>query len=111
MIEYGLSVSLETTPRTPSTPRPSVDTDDIELLSYAPRKPSFARLMEAQAEAETAEETAAESRLGISISPRVLFTTSVVERDGDGGGGGSERTRGIHHLRRNLNIVFEDSSQ
>jgi hypothetical protein len=52
MIEYGLSVSLNTTPRSPQTPRPGIEIDndyddDDNTLLNAPRKPSssFADLM------------------------------------------------------------------
>ena len=78
LIEYGLSVSLEASPRTPSTPRGMTSSDNNEYddgddmvgatACYAPpRKPSFAGLMEESV-------AAAESGGEVSISPRVLFS-------------------------------------
>ena len=91
LIEYGLSVSLEASPRTPSTPRAMTSSDneydDDDMVDdnmvgykacYAPprRKPSFAGLMAADAEAEAAADADAEAERGgeLSISPRVLFS-------------------------------------
>ncbi len=87
MIEYGLSVSLEASPRTPLTPR---GTGDVEECCYAPpRKPSFARLM-AEAETETddgeegEDEPTTTTTREVSISPRILFTDRTRTRSGSG---------------------------
>jgi len=120
MIEYGLSVSLEASPRTPTTPRGNADdaAEDATDVCYAPpRKPSFARLMAEmetepeQQEQETEEVEEYEGGEGgeptttttreVSISPRVLFTESSRSRSrirsGDSGG---------VMIRRNLSADF-----
>ncbi len=103
LIEYGLSVSLEASPRTPSTPRGMTSSDNDEYdgddmvgatACYAPpRKPSFASLMEESV-------AAAESVGEVSISPRVLF--SGIE---------SSRSSSAAAIRRNLSseFVFDSS--
>jgi len=112
MIEYGLSVSLESSPRTPSTPRATTTTTDneyddteggavgaVEEACYAPpRKPSFARLM-----ADMEMEVAAATDDEVSISPRVLFSGIESSR--------SSRSSGAAAIRRNLSseFVFDSS--
>jgi hypothetical protein len=91
MIEYGLSVSLNTTPR-PNTP-----TEEDNTLTWAPRKRHSVHL--SAAVVDTAQEEEEED----SISPRVLFSQdedededeipAIVRRldfddSGLGGGGG-----------------------
>lgn len=95
MIEYGLSVSLNTTPRSPVTPRPGIDMeyehDDVDTLLNAPRKQmrSFADLLSSSSvimddfvgENEMSDEHERsfenEHMPPPSISPRVLFTDVV----------------------------------
>lgn len=101
MIEYGLSVSLNTTPRSPVTPRPGIEIDhnddnddnDDDTLLNAPRKQmrSFADLMSSSlslviesGENERCvehERSLENDHMPTSISPRILFTdVAVVER-------------------------------
>ncbi len=95
MIEYGLSVSLNTTPRSPVTPRPGIEIDnyDDDTLLNAPRKQmrSFADLMSSSlssviesGESERCvehERSLENDHMPTSISPRILFTdVAVVER-------------------------------
>lgn len=88
MIEYGLSVSLEGSPRTPTTPCGSGNDDEV---CYAPpRKPSFARLVADEPEEDMEPTTTRE----VSISPRVLFTANT-NRSGSGA-----------VIRRNLSADF-----
>lgn len=67
MIEYGLAVSLESSPRTPTTPKPvmNIDSPSYHGLCNAPmrKKLSFSDLMEKDIVNNESE----------SISPRVLF--------------------------------------
>ncbi len=90
MIEYGLSVSLNTTPRSPVTPRPGIEidhNDDNDALLNAPRKQmrSFADLTSSSSLIESGEnEMSVEHERSVendhmptSISPRVLFTDAV----------------------------------
>lgn len=86
MIEYGLSVSLNTTPRSPVTPRPCTEithNDDNDMLLNAPRKPSFADLMSSTTsvvvENDENERSVENDDMPISISPRVLFTDAEAE--------------------------------
>jgi len=121
MIEYGLSVSLEASPRTPTTPRGNADDDD-DVCYAPPRKQTFARLMaltETETETETETDTLTEAEdgdsedkltttttttttmttiTGVSISPRVLFT----ERTRSGRSG----SRSGVMIRRNLSSDF-----
>jgi hypothetical protein len=102
IIEYGLSVSLEASPRTPTTPRGS-DNDD-EVCYAPPRKPSFSRLMATADDVEEGEEdmeptttittTTTTTTREVSISPRVLFTANA-NRNGSGA-----------VIRRNLSADF-----
>jgi hypothetical protein len=102
-IEYGLSVSLEASPRTPTTP--CGNSDDAADVCYAPpRKQSFARLMvetEAEAENDDGEEGEDEptttTTREVSISPRVLFTNRAIS--------GTRRRNGVI-IRRNLSDDF-----
>jgi len=101
MIEYGLSVSLESSPRTPLTPC-AITTDneyDNDLVAercFAPRrKLSFARLM---AEVESVDNDE------VSISPRVLFS-GIVE-DSNSNSISNSRTM----IRRNLTADFSSLS-
>jgi hypothetical protein len=96
MIEYGLSVSLNTTPRSPVTPRPGIEidhNDDNNALLNAPRKQmrSFVDLMSSSSsviefggEDERClehERSVENDHMPTSISPRILFTdVAVVER-------------------------------
>ena len=112
MIEYGLSVSVNTTPRTPRgerTPRtpPSIEMFQDELIIHAPRKPSFAsfiRVDDRDTDAEggggggvAATEDAAYDD---DISESDMRRSVSIRRDGDGLGG----------LRRHLNFAQEDIS-
>ena len=100
IIEYGLSVSLEASPRTPTAPRGS-DNDD-EVCYAPPRKPSFSRLMATADDVEEGEEdmeptttiTTTTTTREVSISPRVLFTANA-NRNGSGA-----------VIRRNLSAEF-----
>lgn len=85
MIEYGLSVSLNTTPRSPVTPRPGIEidhNDDDNMLLNAPRKQmrSFADLMSLSSsvvvDVGENERSVENDDMPISISPRVLFTNT-----------------------------------
>jgi len=105
MIEYGLSVSLEASPRTPTTPRGNAN-DAADVCYAPPRKPSFARLMaltEADVEdyerEDSEDEPTTTTTREVSISPRVLFT----ERSGSSGSSGS---RSGVMIRRNLIADF-----
>ncbi len=106
MIEYGLSVSLEASPRTPTTPRGSGNDDDAdhaaEVCYAPPRKPSFSRLM-ATADAEDGEGGEdMEATREVSISPRVLFTANLNGREN----GTRTRSRSSAVIRRNLSADF-----
>jgi hypothetical protein len=93
LIEHGLSVSLESSPRTPSTPRATTTEEEEACYAPPPRKPSFARLMAAEIETTVAAAAAAAAESGgeVSISPRVLFS-------------GIESSRRV--IRRNLSSEF-----
>jgi len=105
MIEYGLSVSLEASPRTPTTPRGNAN-DAADVCYAPPRKQTFARLMaltEADVEDYEGEDSEGEdsedeptttTTREVSISPRVLFT----ERTRSGSSG----SRSGVMIRRNL---------
>ena len=107
MIEYGLSVSVNTTPRTPQTHRgertprtpPSFEMCQDESILHAPRKPSFASVMrETEVGGGGGQEMVMEISdseiLSSGSSARALFVQN------DSGG----------NLRRHLNFEQEDIS-
>ena len=120
MIEYGLSVSLNTTPRSPRTPRPGIEIDyddnddnDDDVLLNAPRKMSFADLIASSIlESGENERSVENDDMPTSISPRVLFTDArTVVRNTDAITRSSEQQRdSTSRTRRHLNfdIVGDD---
>jgi hypothetical protein len=75
MIEYGLSVSLNTTPR-PRTPIEDSDIESVEFntVCWAPRK---RQQLDDSVTMESQEEEEEEEEEEESISPRVLFTEEI----------------------------------
>ena len=99
MTEYGLSVSLNNSPRTPSRGLEIEAEDNINFdnIPGAPRKPhpssAFREQHEEQdgeGECEGEEES---STISVSVSPRVLFPVSNSGRLHGGGGGVYPRQR------------------
>lgn len=82
MTEYGLSVSLNNSPRTPRTPsqRLELEHDDINIdnIPGAPHKPP--PLPAASREQEEEREGEEISTISVSVSPRVLFPGSMSGR-------------------------------
>lgn len=79
MTEYGLSVSLNNSPRTPIQ-RLELEHDDINIdnIPGAPHKPP--PLPAAYREQEEEREGEENSTISVSVSPRVLFPSSMLGR-------------------------------